>query len=179
MRCNNDVYANLSAYLLAAKMEYILTTKLKATIGCDYYSGSSADTGPGQSNTFNRLYGSSHSINGSMEYFVRLPQQGLIDYYGGLEWTANKKLLAKCDFHQFSFAENFYYAGVIADNNIGSEMNLLINFKATSDVSVQIGLSKFFSTSSTAKHFNLNEVKLRPSHWAYLMITVKPELFKS
>src|SRR5690606_23167516 len=113
----------------------------------------SSDLESGKSNTFNRLYGSSHSFNGSMEYFVRLPQHGLIDFYGGLEWTVNKKLRAECIFHRFSFAEDFYYAGVLADNNIGSEMDVLLNYRATREVSVQFGLSKFFKTSSTAKYF--------------------------
>ncbi|GAO28547.1 alginate export family protein [Geofilum rubicundum] len=175
----NDDYSELSAFLLAIKMNYLFSSHLKAKIGCDYFSGSSADIESGKSNTFNRLYGASHSFNGSMEYFVRLPQHGLIDFYGGLEWTANKKLRAECIFHRFSFAEYFYYAGVLADNNIGSEMDVLLNYRATREVSVQFGLSKFFKTSSTAKYFNLNDVKLRPNHWAYLMITVKPALFKS
>lgn len=175
----DDNYADLNAYLIAVKMDYIISNKLKTKIGCDYYSGSSVDIEPSKSNTFNRLYGAPHSFNGSMEYFVSLPQQGLVDYYAGFQWEVNKKLSAECVFHFFTFSEDFYFEGVKAGNTIGREIDVLLNFSATKEVSVQFGVSKFFNSGVTAKYFNLNNVSLKPNHWAYLMITVRPKLYVS
>lgn len=172
-------YAELSAYLFAVKMHYTITHKAKVKLGCDYYSGSKAELEPAKSRTFNRLYGSPHSFNGSMEYFVSLPKQGLIDYYAGIDWTVKNKLRTECVFHFFSFSEDFYLEGAKANNNIGSEVDLLLNYTATKEVSVQLGVSKFFNTGSTAKYFKINDVSLKPNHWAYLMITVRPKLFVS
>lgn len=78
-------YSDLKAFLLAANVCFSLSNKLIVKAGMDYYSGSKDGIDPGESNTFNRLYGSLHAFNGSMEYFVTLPQQGLIGYYTGLE----------------------------------------------------------------------------------------------
>ncbi|MCA1745611.1 MAG: hypothetical protein LC643_07920, partial [Bacteroidales bacterium] len=178
-KVSNDNYADLSACLLAFKLDFLLTNKLKAKTGCDYYSGSKAKTAPEKSNTFNRLYGSRHSFNGSMEYFVSIPQQGLIDYYAELNWTANKRLHAECVFHLFTFSEDFYFNGAITEKFIGSEMDALLNYLASKEISIQFGLSKFFNSSSTAKYFNLTEGTFQPSHWAYLMITVRPSLYKT
>jgi len=176
---HDNGYADLSAFLLAIKMDYSITHKAKVKLGCDYYSGSKADLEHTKSKTFNRLYGSPHSFNGSMEYFVALPKQGLIDFYSGISWTLNNKLCAECVFHIFSFSEDFYFNDVKANNIIGREVDVLLNYVATKEVAVQFGVSKFFNTGSTAKFFNMNDVSLRPNHWAYLMITVRPNLYVS
>jgi hypothetical protein len=172
-------FADLKAYFLAAKASYKIIQKLTIALGIDYYSGSATTIDGGKSNTFNRLYGTTHSFNGSMEYFSTLPTQGLIDYYGGISTKITPKLSVDLTGHLFYFDKDFLYNSVKTEKNLGTEADLVINYTVSKEIAVQGGYSMYFNSGSTAKYYKMQGVDVHRQQWAYLMLSIKPQLYKT
>lgn len=172
-------YADLKAFFLAAKASYTVTPKLSVYAGIDYYSGSDASIDAGKSNTFNRLYGATHSYNGNMEYFTTLPTQGLLNYYGGLVAKIFSKLSVDLAVHQFYFGKDFMYNKVKADKNLGTELDLVLNYTVSKEIAIQTGYSHYFNSGSTAKYYKMPGIDAHAQQWAYVMLTIKPQLYKT
>jgi hypothetical protein len=172
-------YAKLNAFFLAAKVSYKFADKLSSYIGLDYYSGSATDISASKSKTFNRLYGSTHSFNGSMEYYVMLPAQGLRDYYIGTASKITSKFTADLACHVFSFDKDFLYNKVKTEKNLGTEADLTLNYTVSKEISIQGGYSMYFNSSSTQKYFKMYNVESHPQQWAFIMFTVRPQFYKT
>jgi hypothetical protein len=144
----------LRAYLLAAKGTAKILDELSAQAGIDYYSGTSySDTvgaGTKTSHTFNKLNGTNHSFNGSMEYWTTLPSGGLMDYYAGTTYKFSKEFSLDITGHLFSLVENMYQGKKQLNNkDLGSEIDLTFNYQWSKEVVIQGGYSRYFPTSST------------------------------
>jgi len=172
-------YADLSSSFFATKVTYKFTKKYAATLGVDYYSGSSTSIEVDKSTTFNRLYGSIHSYNGSMEYFVKLPTQGLFDYYASFKAIFTPKLSADLSTHAFYFDKDFYYKSEKQNNNLGSEVDIKLDYVVSKEFSIQGGYSRYFNSETTKKYFKMDGVETHPQQWAYLMVSIKPQFYKS
>jgi len=164
---------------LALNIDYKFSTILSANIGSNYISGDNKATDGIQSN-FKKLYGTDHSFNGSMEYWKVPLTQGLLDYYAGIAGKINKDLSLEGTFHLF----NSEYSGVnkkkIAfGKNLGSELDLVVNYKLNTWTSVQAGWSTYFTTTNTLVSKDIiTSATVTPStrtpQWAYVMLTIKP-----
>jgi len=172
-------YANLDAFFFAAKISCKIAPKFTANLGIDYYSGSASDINASKSNTFNRLYGSVHAFNGYMEYYSTLPTQGLVDYYGGINTKINQRFSVELTGHVFSFDKDFIYNKVKTNKSLGAESDLVINFTASKEITIQGGYSRYFNSDSTAKYFKMQGVDAHPQQWAYVMFTIKPQFYKT
>ena len=160
----------LNAYLLAASAQQALTKKYSLQIGGDLYSGSAYDIDANKSNTFNKLYGSNHSFNGSMEYWRNLPAQGLVDLYAG----ATGKLFPKFDinltYHYFSTEKKINADG---EKSLGSEIDITANYTVNSQFALQGGWSSYFTTKGTDILKGKTGIDTRFPQWAYLQLTFK------
>ena len=172
-------YAKLSAYFLAAKVSYKFTRKLSSYLGLDYFSGSASDLATSTSNTFNRLYGATHTFNGSMEYYVTLPTQGLKDYYLGVTGKLTSKLTADLTGHLFTFDKDFVYNKVKTEKNLGTEADLTLTYAVSKEISIQGGYSMYFNSSSTQKYYKMLNVESHPQQWAFIMLTIRPQFYKT
>jgi hypothetical protein len=173
----------LRAYLLAAKGMAKILDELSAQAGIDYYSGTSySDTvgvGTKTSHTFNKLYGTNHSFNGSMEYWTTLPSGGLMDYYAGATYKISKELSLDITGHLFFLAENMYQGKKLLNNkDLGSEIDLTFNYQWSKEVAIQGGYSRYFPSTSTTLFSSITTSTYAPQ-WAYVMLTVKPVFFKN
>jgi hypothetical protein len=173
----------LNAYCLAAKGSIKVSDELTTTLGIDYYSGTNyrdtLNVGTKKSYTFNKLYGTNHSFNGSMEYWTTLPSGGLIDYYLGATYKFSKDFSIDLTGHIFSLAQEMYQGKkLLSDKNLGSELDLTINYQWSKEVAIQGGYSRYFSTSSTELFSSITTSTYTPQ-WAYVMLTVKPTFLKS
>jgi hypothetical protein len=164
----------LNAYLLSAKAEQQLTSRWKVYAGADIFSGSKSDIAPNKNNTFNKLYGTNHAFNGSIEYWSTLPAQGLIDLYGGLIAKINEKLDANLAFHQFFTSRDIDEDG---KRNIGSELDLTISYAVNKQFSLQGGWSCYFTAQGTDALKNQVGVATRFPQWAYIQVSFKPVFF--
>lgn len=162
---------SLSAYLLALKLKVDLTKTLALNLGADYLSGSKYDIESTKSKTFNKLFGSNHSFNGSMEYWTTLPTRGLTDIYGGLTLTPNKKFNIDAAFHAFALAQS--YSASNSKKGLGSELDITANYIVSPIFNIQAGWSTYFVNDLTKTIKKLSgDTK---ADWAYIMLSFKPK----
>jgi len=167
----------LSAYLLSAAAQYSFSKKFGVAAGIDYTSGATKGT---TSKAFDPLYGTPHKFWGLMDYFYAanpFGKNGLTDYYIKARYKASDKFLLAADFHQFGTAAK------IANNSkksLGQELDIVANYSITKQISVEGGLSHFFSTSLLTSPDVKNVPNARTNaNWAYVMINIKPEFLLS
>ncbi|MDP4240635.1 MAG: alginate export family protein [Bacteroidota bacterium] len=169
---------------LAINIDYKVSTILSANIGSNYISGDN-NTKDGIQSNFKKLYGTDHSFNGSMEYWKVPLTQGLLDYYAGISGNVNKDLSLEGTFHLF----NSEYSGVnkkkIAfGKDLGSELDLVANYKLNAWTSVQAGWSTYFTNQNTlvSKDIVTSSTAtpaIRTPQWAYVMFTIRPTFLNS
>jgi hypothetical protein len=162
---------SLNAYLLAVKLKGDLTKTFALNLGADYLSGSKYDIAKSESRTFNKLFGSNHSFNGSMEYWTTLPSSGLTDIYGGLTYTPSKKFNIDATFHAFSLARE--YSATNKKKRLGSELDITANYIVSPIFNIQGGWSSYFASDLTKTIKKLSGDS--KSSWAYIMLSFKPK----
>ena len=162
---------SLSAYLLSATARQRLSEKWSVRIGGDLLSGSKHDIAADKSNTFNKLYGTNHSFNGSIEFWAVLPSRGLIDLYAGTVVELTSKFNVDLSFHRFSTAQEINTEGGRA---LGTEIDILANYNVNKQFAVQAGWSGYFGTEGSDILKGKTAVDTRFPQWAYVQLTFKP-----
>jgi hypothetical protein len=114
-----------------------------------------------------------------MEYFAILPTQGLIDYYGGITTKISTKLTTELTGHLFYFDKDFVYNKEKINKNLGTEADITLTYTVSKEIAIQGGYSRYFNSGTTTKYFKMQNVAIHPQQWAYLMFTIKPQLFKN
>ena len=169
---NND----LSAYLLALEANYSATGNLNIGLGGELLSGN--DYGApanGKNKAFNPLYGTNHKFNGFMDYFYvgnHINNVGLMDIYGNVKYSFNKKSNISLALHQF------FAAAKINDEtskNLGFELDLVTSQKISEYVGVQAGYSQYFASKGIK--IVKNNFDGNTNNWAWVMLTIDPVLF--
>ena len=167
-------HKELSAYLFALSAQQKLNDKYSLQIGGDIHSGSTYDIDAKKSNSFNKLYGSNHVFNGSIEYWRNLPAQGLIDIYAG----ATAKIFPKFDinmtYHYFCTEKEINADG---KKGIGSEIDITANYTFNSLFALQGGWSAYLTNDGTDILKKKTGIDTRFPQWAYLQLTFKPVFF--
>lgn len=172
---------DLDAYLLALKANYTFTDKIGGLVGADYYSGSGSTLAATKTNTFNKLpYGVNHSFNGYMEYWATLPKGGLINYFGGVTLKLNKRISSDITYYAFSLAKDMKVGTLDVQKNIGSELDIALNYKFSAETAIQFAWCGYFVTDGTEMlKFKSTEVDSKFPQYAYIMLTIKPQLYKT
>lgn len=172
---------DLEAWLLALKATCTFTDKIGGLAGVDYYSGSGSTLASTKTNTFNKLpYGVNHSFNGYMEYWGTLPKGGLVNYYGGVSLKLSKKLNSDITYYAFSLAENMKIGTRPVQKNIGSELDLALNYKFSPETAIQFAWCGYFANAGTNMlKYKTATVDTRFPQFAYVMLTIKPQLYKT
>ncbi|MGD9994008.1 MAG: alginate export family protein [Salinivirgaceae bacterium] len=176
---------NLNSHLILASASYQATEKLKASVGFEFYSGDNAlDSLDTEKNAFNNLYGAGHALRGSMDYFLTVDNHtdngGLMDLYLKLDYNLNDKISTSAAYHYFSLANNVIdteYTGTeikALDKPLGSEIDLLLNYKYHKTLTMSMGYSVMFAQRSLAVIRGGDYEKA--GHWFFVMLTFKPSL---
>jgi hypothetical protein len=176
----NATGQNLNGKLLALKIDYKLSNFLSANIGADYLSGDKNGTTDGHQSNFKKLYGADHAFNGAIDYWDTPLNQGLLDYYAGVTSKIGKKLTLEGTFHIF----NSEYSGknkkdIEFGKKLGSELDLILNYKLNTWTTIQTGWCTYFDNRNTivAKDLVTSATvtpEIRTPQWAYVMFTIKP-----
>jgi hypothetical protein len=172
-------FLDLNAYMAAAKFSSKFYKSNTIFAGTDYYSGTKYDVEPGKTNTFNKLYGANHSVNGTMEYWRNIPEAGLIDYYGGIYGQITLKFSVNIAYHVFRFAQKYFINELEIAKNIGSEIDLEFSYIVNKQIKLQTGYCVYFTTASTKQYFGTIGTGIYKPQWAYLMLYVKPNFYKT
>jgi hypothetical protein len=163
-------FKSLHAYLLAGKVQQRLSSDWSVQVGGDLFSGSSPDIKSGESGVFNKLYGSNHAFNGSIEYWRTLPAQGLRDLYGGLTFKRGR-LGVNVTYHSFGTQKEFA-AG--QSKGLGSEVDLTVDYSVNSRLALQGGWSTYFVSDGTKTLKKLSEIDTGFPQWGYIQVSFKP-----
>ncbi|MCB0804062.1 MAG: alginate export family protein [Flavobacteriales bacterium] len=175
----NDLNENqISAYLLGLEGIYSNIEKLDFTLGGELQSGN--DEGGiknKKNNAFSPLYGTNHKFNGYMDYFYvgnHMNSVGLLDLYFKTKMKINDKSIVSIDLHQFNAPAEFKGN---AFESLGTEIDLVYSYNFDKDLNIKFGYSHLFAQKGMewikfSKDYKIN-------YFAYLIVTFKPNLFKS
>ncbi|GGG57910.1 alginate export family protein [Bizionia arctica] len=172
--------ADLSAYDFALNAHYAITDNLDIGLGGEYLSGTDMNSTDNKIESFNPWYGTNHKFNGWMDYFYvgnHINTVGLVDLNATIAYQKNK-FSATLVPHFFSSAATIVdNMGDEMSNTLGTEIDFMLGYKFSKDINFQIGYSQMFATESmqVIKGGDKDET----NNWAWVMITVKPSLFKT
>ncbi len=176
---------DLNAHMFLASASYQVNEKLKTTLAIEYYSGdNNLDTLDTEKNAFNNLYGAGHALRGSMDYFLTVDNHtkngGLMDLYLKLDYKLNDKISTQAAYHYFSLTNNVIdtdYTGTdlkALDKPLGSEIDLLLNYKYHKTLTMSMGYSVMFAQRSLSVIRGGDYEKA--GHWFFVMLTFNPSL---
>lgn len=174
---------DLSAFMLALKLNYQIVKPLDITGGIDYFSGTSKDADKKKSNTFTGLYGTNHRFNGAMDYWTStaLPTGGLIDLYLSARYKVCDQVTLLGSFHSFRLAKEME---ISSNKGLGNEIDLDVTYKFCKIATIQAGWSTYLTSDLTNVVRGVTGVAsptkdtdTRLAQWAYLSLTITPDLF--
>lgn len=173
----NHTGENVNAYMLSLAGDYQISTPFNTGIGLDWLSGESDARGD---NSFDILYGGRHRFFGEMDYFSNLVKStsnlGLRDFYARMNYQFSSVHSIKINYHYFSLQDDISFLGLLnLDESLGSEVDLIYQYKANIPVDLKIGFSMFFPTETMEYLQSADPSDF--SYFSYLMLTFKPELF--
>lgn len=141
---------SLEAYLLSLEALYSVTENIHIGLGGEVQSGNEYGApSNGKNKAFNPLYGTNHKFNGFMDYFYvgnHLNNVGLVDLFGNVKYSFNKKANITAVFHQFYAAEA---VGDQLSKDLGFELDLVTSLTLNEFVGLQAGYSQFFASEAT------------------------------
>lgn len=171
---------DLRAFNLAANAYYNIADNFTSGLGVEYLSGTDMNTTENTLNSFNPWFGTNHKFNGLMDYFYvdnHANSVGLLDVNATLAYQ-KERFSVKLVPHLFSSAATVVdNTGKEMSNALGTEFDLVLGYKWTNDINFQAGYSQLFATETMEVLKGGN--KDSTNNWAWLMVSVKPSLFKT
>lgn len=171
---------DLYAFSIAANAYYKINDEFKAGLGVEHLSGTDMNTTDNKLKSFNPWFGTNHKFNGLMDYFYvgnHINSVGLLDVNATFGYQKDK-FSAKVVPHLFSSAATVVdVSGEEMSNALGTEIDLVLGYKWTKDIGFNAGYSQLFATETMEVLKAGN--KDNTNNWAWLMITVRPSLFKT
>lgn len=200
---NKDKLGNkMDAYMASLSTLFAIDRKLSLGLGGDFLSGNNTTKSGEVNRRFDPLYGTPHKFWGYMDYFYVADvygvqgnvtkNPGLIDLYLRSKYKLKDNLLLSLDVHEF-YAGNKVAdetaPGRTLDGRLGTEFDFILNYNFTKQIGIEAGYSLMLGTNTldrlkrggnqgaiaaTANAPYIN--KRNNGNWAYLMITIRPDL---
>lgn len=147
--------------------------------GVDYLSGEDGTKTNTKNFRFDPLYGTPHKFWGYMDYFyVASPfgKQGLVNYFLKAKYNLKDNLILTADFHGFAAGNTVSDgAGGKRDSYLGTEIDLVLNYKMTKQIAFEAGYSVMMASDvmASAQVKNVANAE-KTAQWAYLMVNITP-----
>ncbi len=175
----DETGAHISAYIANVDVTAKPLNWLTLIAGCEYQSGNDlSDTANKKNNAFSTLYGTGHKFNGNIDFFTKASDTkntGLVDIYLNFIFAIKKQYQVRADFHYFSTQNHYTFSKVIQDPYLASEADISAKIPIIKDVDVQLGYSALIGSPTLIKMEGNNKKNF--SHWAFVMLTIKPTIF--
>ncbi|MEA1784779.1 alginate export family protein [Arenibacter sp. GZD96] len=171
---DNDV----DAHLVSLEIAYNLSDTWKATIGAERISGNTNGApSNGTNDAFTPFYGTNHKFNGLMDYFFvgnHNGNVGLMDIYGKAKVALTPKSSLEGALHHFAAA-----ADISGTNSrqLGLELDIVYSHSIDKNIQLQAGYSQLFPSDGLEIVKNNTDGNI--NNWAWIMITLKPTLYKN
>lgn len=162
---------DISAFYFTSAIGYTFPVFLKpgVTVGYDYISGDKSDTE--EYECFNTLYPANHRFWGYMDYFKDMPKNtrnlGVNDLMVKTKFKLHKNLSLKIDGHYFQLSESAVLKNDSMSSNLGSEVDLTLDFDYCESVQFKLGGS-FFVPGDVFKEWKGED----PAFWGFSQVTM-------
>ena len=117
-----------------------------------------------------------------MEYWRDIKDYGLQDIYGGLTASVCENVSIDASYHYFMTQQatlNNEAQVMEAGSKLGSELDLSLSWKIMKYAKLDCGWSTYFTNHNTFAIKNVTEADARFAQWAFVSLTINPELFNS
>jgi len=180
----NENSGDISAWCLSVfGQKKLMESKAAIGIGADLFSGHDVTNTDANyqatKHNFNLLYGNRHGWLGYMDFFSSIPTPGLQDLMVKAEYNPSKVVKLNADYHYFAYMAKSYDTTnptELATKGLGSELDLTLQWKIMKEATFQSGYSFMFATDTMEKYKKVYGKSIRFPQFAYIMITVKPDL---
>lgn len=171
----------VSAYFINSDIKAKFNKKINANLGFELMSGTDAtDTLNTTNNTFDVIYGTRHSFNGLMDYFISTSStggSGLVDVYLKANVPVSPKVTVGGQWHYFRLQNNFIDASNnVVSKNLGNEFDFTAKIKFSKIVTLDLAYC-FMLANEPMEVIRGGDKDLFNSY-GYAMLTIKPTLFK-
>ncbi|MES2760875.1 MAG: alginate export family protein [Bacteroidota bacterium] len=176
---------NVSAYFYSAQLKFELNKSVDFTLGLDVGSGTNQndilDAKNKTSHSFDRHYGLIHGHFGYIDYFyVNQPTLcGIKDYYLKTKIKLTPKFSIEDHIHYFDTEakiNNSKNPGETMPNYLGTENDILLNYKFSDTFKASLGHSIMFGTPTLNEFFGGK--KSVQNQVIYMVITATPNFLK-
>lgn len=174
------------AFLISIIPTYKINDKLRTAVGVNQFSGNDQlDAGSTTNRSFNKLFGDGHRYYGYLDYFLNVESNtkgvGVNEIFASVFYKTSDKGELELSFHNFAVAGKLLDPTAIipssADATLGNEIDVQYKHKINKYFNAAFSYSTMFATSSM--EILKGGDSRRYQQWAMVMLTVKPELFKS
>lgn len=176
---------SIRAFYMQPEVKFsTLDKKLWVRLGAEWMSGDDAQNTDDATTyrSFVALYGVAHRFNGYMDFFTSFPTDlgnaGLINPYGFVQYQFSPKGFVRADCHWFYSHHPFVQDGQAMDTYLGFENDWIVNYALNEVTKLELGVSWASPTDALAAIKHSGNANLTP-YWGYLMLTFKPEIFRS
>jgi hypothetical protein len=173
----------LRAWYAQPEVQYQADTWLTLFLGAEVFSGDDQLSPNSTDNSFDPLYGVNHRFLGFMDLFIRFPLDpaggGLIAPYLFVQGKAGERFSARADAHLF-YSQNRVVPNGAPEAQpayLGFEQDFVAKYFPNKFSTIELGYSFGLFTPSMDGIKPGGDASLM-QHWAYLMVTIKPELFR-
>lgn len=178
--------ASIGAYLITGyfgKRFVSASQSASVGVGVDFYTGDDTST-PNKTEGFNHLTTTIHKFYGYMDFlpFTILPSVGLrrapaitnfglLDPYLRITYSPDTKTDLYVAGHYFLAQQSQSFPSSIANKAIGIEIDATINYKITSFLSAQMGVSAFLPGEIMRETNASRGLGRDIGYWSYAMLT--------
>ncbi|MFU8844766.1 MAG: alginate export family protein [Bacteroidales bacterium] len=184
----NVIGSEVSAYMFHLMGDYKIN-RFDLSAGVDHLSGhdqlNDNENYQQKDHFFDIFYGNRHGYYGHMDYFsnmsVATRNGGLVDSYGGITFNLTTDVDLKATYHYFRLQSRVADPANVTmalDKTLGSELDLSFRIKILPEIRLDGGFSMMLPSESLEKIQKITPGESRFAYWGWLMLTVKPVLFK-
>ncbi len=159
------------------KLKKIQDASIKLTLGVEMLSGTNNNEFS-KNNSFSPMYSTAHVHNGYQDFFYAGGRHeknvGLNDLFLRIKYAQAKKWYIVTDIHQFMSNAKVYKSNVLQSNQLGTEIDITGGIVFSKDVSLQLGYSQMFGTSTFNYIQKINTPKDQ-QNWFYAMLIIRPK----
>ena len=175
-----DGTTEINASLIGLDLGYKLTESSTATLGVELISGNNQVDPDSKSQAFNPFYGTNHKFNGLMDYFFvgnHINNVGLRDFYVQVKSGKRFKIIPQLHFFLTEGDLMDPSDSQAADSFLGTELDVVFNYKVSDQINLQGGYSQMFASESM--EILKGGDQDATSNWAWVMLTLKPVFYSN
>lgn len=174
----NKISQSINAYCLSARLKYRLPgNKTILEAGIDHLSGQSESESGKTDRRFDILYGGRHRFYGYMDFYSKLPQQGLNDFMLRTSHPISTNLTLQLDLHHFRLASSLPKSaeGNSYKSDLGYEADLVIKWKPLPECLLETGYCFYFDSPAFEAVTATESQNSSAPVFIYVMLSLKLE----